>query len=367
MFFTEKKFIDLFHKNNDIKTYFVKQPNKITPLNIYVKNHKISKQTINELKANIEFRDEYLERFYETSLKVYSPISITEQPTPISRLNNNEFVKYKNLIRNLFLKEILQNTKSGLKNVPSYMDVLNDLYNEGIIDYKLLTPSASFYIHNGRIGSVFSSFYFRASIMNPFIVYSLNKGILKGTKIFTPTLGWGSYCYGFMECKEVMEYVGVDVIPNVCKKVVQFGEHFYPERNIQTICTPSEQLFYNTKFMKKYANHFDTVFFSPPYYRLELYQGNQQSTTTYTSYADWLEGYWKTTIKLCFHVLEPNGKLCYIISNYGEQPNLMKDMNTITKNVGFIFKQKIKMANKAITVNKQNDNTETVFIFTKIL
>ena len=76
---------------------------------------------------------------------------------------------------------------------------------------------------NGRLGSVFSSYYFRASIMNPYLVYSLNHKLLNGTKIFTPTLGWSSYCYGFLECPMVKEYVGTDVIKSVCDKTNKFA------------------------------------------------------------------------------------------------------------------------------------------------
>jgi hypothetical protein len=58
------------------------------------------------------------------------------------------------------------------------------------------------------------------------------------------------------------------------------------------------------------------VFFSPPYYRLELYAGKNQSTEKYKSYEEWLEKYWMKTIEMCFYVLKPGGKLCYILSNY---------------------------------------------------
>ena len=45
---------------------------------------------------------------------------------------------------------------------------------------------------------------------------------LKGSKIFTPTLGWSSYLYGFFESSYVKEYVGTDVINDVCKKRKNF-------------------------------------------------------------------------------------------------------------------------------------------------
>lgn len=341
----------------------------LVPLKQYTKARKIPPTDIRELYQHIINRNEYLARFYEKSLKPVLPLTITESPMPIAHLNNNAQVKYKNIIRNLYFMDILQNTKSGLANLPSFLDVLEDLYIHYIIDYKILTPSARHYIREGRIGSVFSSLFFRASIMNPYLVYSLNHKLLKGTRIFTPTLGWSSYCYGFLECPFVTHYVGVDVIPNVCKTTAEFASHFYPKKPTEIYCQPSESLLMNQIFMKKYAQWFDVVFFSPPYYRLELYSGQQQSTTQYKSYEEWLEGYWMKTIKLCWHVLKKGGKLCYIISDYidgNQKIELIRDMNQITTHQGFKQQRILRMHNKSVAVNlNQENNDERICLFIK--
>lgn len=370
----KKEFIELFsHKNAKSYYDFLLQANvktsngKLVPLIDYAKSHSISKVSLHKLYDNIIQRNNYLSRFYDTSLEPQIPLKITEKPMSSTKLNNNLEVKRKNIIRNIHLYEILQDTNSGFSNVRSFLDVLEDLYLKNIIDYKLLTPSAIYYMENGRLGSVFSSFYFRASIMNPYLVYSINKSILKGSKIFTPTLGWSSYCYGFLE-SGITEYVGNDVIPSICKKTKEFIKNYYPEHSYEITCSPSEDLLSNTAFLKKYKNHFDTVFFSPPYYRLELYSGKLQSTTRYKSYEDWLDGYWRKTIELCFQLLQKNGKICYIISNYGPKEKeipLIKDMNNITEHCGFKKIKIYKMYNKSVTVNNQTDNTESICVFIK--
>ena len=270
----------------------------------------------------------------------------------------------------MFYKDILEKTKSGFQNNPTYMQVLADFYLHNIIDYKILTPSALYYIKEGRIGSVFSSYYFRASIMNPYLVYSLNHSVLKGTKIFTPTLGWGSYCYGFLECHDVKEYVGTDVISNVCKKTQQFATTFYPSKTTTIYCEPSEDLAKNYNFKKKYREHFDVVFFSPPYFRLELYNGGKQSTTLYKSYDEWLEKYWRKTIELCHFVLVPGGRICYILSGYGSENtegiyDLIKDMNNITKDIFRCSPKILKMYNKDVHVTKHRETDEKIIIFKK--
>ena len=281
--------------------------------------------------------------------------------------DNNKGVIYKNLIRNLHFWDILQNTKSGFENTPTYMNIIMDLYKNNKIDYKILTPSALHYIKNGRIGSVFSSFYFRASILNPYLIYSLNINVLKGTKIFTPTLGWSSYAKGFIESPDVIEYVGTDVIPDVCKKTKQLLENSEIKSDIY--CKPSEDLYESKTFLKKYRQHFDVVFFSPPYYRLELYQSDNQSTTRYKDYQDWLTKYWERTIKLCYHVLENGGKMCYILSDYGSKNtsqkfDLVNDMNDIAKKY-FQLTSIQTMQNKNVHSTKHRETGEQIIIFTR--
>ena len=366
-----REFINIFDSeplnfNEFIKRAKVRTSAGLEPLSQYAQRRSIDKSTIRILFENIQNRNEYLTRFYNLSLMVEpDDLRITDAPMKNRHMNNNATINYKNVIRNMHYKGILQDTKSGLDGVPTYIDVLKDLYLRSIIDYKLLTPSASHYIKEGRIGSVFSSFYFRASIMNPYLVYSLNHSLLKGSRIFTPTLGWSSYCFGFLECPHVVEYVGTDVIVDVCKKTLEFSRS-YPEKKTTIFCEPSENLAKSAQFRKKYREHFDVVFFSPPYYRLELYKGADQSTNKYKSYEEWLAGYWEETIKLCYHVLEKGGRLCYILSGYGsentEQYDLLGDMNAVTKKY-FKFHSHQPMHNKDVHSTKHKEAAEKIMVF----
>jgi hypothetical protein len=348
----------------------VRVGSNLRPLKEYISDKKIKTQDIKRLFENIQKKNEYLTRFYNLSMRINLEKMDMPPPMKNKHFNNNTESLYKNLIRNLHYKDILQNTKSGMDNVPSYLDMLFDLYIRNIIDYKILTPSALHYMKEGRLGSVFSSYYFRASIMNPYLVYSLNKSILHGTRIFTPTLGWSSYCYGFLECEEVVEYVGTDVIPSVCEKTKALAKLISPKTTTNILCKPSEDLFKSKVFMNKYRGHFDLVFFSPPYYRLEMYDGKEQSTERYKTYEEWLVKYWEATIQLCNHVLEKGGKMCYILSGYGsentkEQYDLVSDMNKIAEKY-FHLHSKQPMYNKDVYVRtKENETSEKIMIFVK--
>lgn len=376
---TQNKFIDIFDGPNSrtlddfIKTANVKSgAQRISPLYQYMKEHNIPKSDIKLLYDHIIARHEYLARFYKKSLMPTDEHKIDEEsPMPLSNMNNDQKTNYKNIIRNLHYADILKNTKSGLENVPTFFDVLNDLYKKEIIDYKILTPSARHYIKEGRIGSVFSSYYFRASIMNPYLVYSLEKRLLKGERIFSPTLGWSSYAYGFLECPEVKEYVATDVIPRVCKVTKNLCQNYYPHKKTTIYCEPSERLAQNRTFMTTYREHFDVVFFSPPYYELEKYPGANQSTTTYKTYEEWLQLYWETTIRMCHHVLKRGGRLCYILSSYGstdktDRIDLLKDMNAITKKI-FTYIRTIPMKNKNVhvTADSHRETGEKIVLFIK--
>ena len=175
-------FIDLFQSspaddmNLDkfIEKYNVVTGTKTQTLKEYIKGKQISREHLSIILDNIKNRKDYLKRFYNMSLRINDKNDkIHNNINAMTNVfDNNKGVVYKNLIRNLHFWDILQNTQSGFDNVPTYMNVLIDLYKNNKIDYKILTPSALHYIKNGRMGSVFSSFYFRAfnikSIFNIF-------------------------------------------------------------------------------------------------------------------------------------------------------------------------------------------------------
>ena len=372
--YSKESFLSIFDSYSNtfdtfLSSYNVRIRNRIVPLKEYIEQKNINHQVLNKLYQHIKHNEEYLSRFYKTSLSTKEDILIDREPMIKYSMNNNKLVNFKNIIRNIHLLDILHNTKSGIENNPTFMDVLLDIYNNNIIDYKILTPSALHYIDNGRIGSVFSSFYFRASIMNPYLVYSLNKSVLKGTRIFTPTLGWTSYAYGFMECDNVVEYVGTDVIKDVCTKTRTFLKNNYPTKKHKIYQSPSENLLNNKTFRSKYKDYFDLVFFSPPYFKMELYPGDKQSTSNYSDYNTWLKKYWDKTIRLCFHVLTPGSKMCYILSGYGSKNtgstyNLIDDMNKITEKY-FTFQETIPLYNKNVHVTDHRETAEKIIIFYK--
>jgi tRNA1(Val) A37 N6-methylase TrmN6 len=155
----------------------------------------------------------------------------------------------------------------------------------------------------------------------------------------------------------------------VCEKTREFAKTSYKNKDVRIYCSPSEDLYHNKPFLRKYLEHFDVVFFSPPYYELEKYPGKDQSTNRYKNYNEWLHGYWLDTIQLCYAVLKKGGRLCYILSDYGSSQtgkyySLVEDMNTITST--FFKKKKIlNMYNKNANMTKHRTTDEKIMVFVK--
>jgi len=367
LFFSNKKPISITEYINNAR---VKVANNLTPLKKYIDEHTDKKNNIRDIQPlynHIVNREEYLTRFYNTSLRV---IEIQPQPQLETALNNNNQPQMKNRIRNLFFKEILCDTKSGLANIPTFLDVLFDLYQypDSIIDYKLITPSANEYAKNGRIGSVFSSFYFRASIMNPALVHNVRIHFFPNAKrVLTPTMGWGSYLDGFshMDAKNRLDhYVGIDVIDSVCTKArthtpLTIGR----PREIDIYKCPSELIeTHYPEFLKSYTGYFDAVFFSPPYYKMELYQSEDQSTTNYNSYDEWLSKYWEKTVEICKKCMNPyGGVFCYIVSPF-DNYNLPADLEKIAIKY-FSLLHVVPIYNKNVNSTKHREPDDRLFVF----
>lgn len=360
----------------------VRIPNKLEPLKDYMQRKKITEKDWMILWSEIENKHSYLTRFYNMSLQVKEEqIHFGEVLSPmyLKDINNNTNPLLKNPIRNMYWKEILQQTESGIHNVPTYLNTVIDLFENNIVHYKLLSRSSldkmnrnngNKDVEGGRFGSVLSSFYFRASIMNPYVPFSLNKRRFRATSVFTPTLGWSSYAYGFLE-SGVTEYVGTDVIPKVCKKTVQFIDKYYTNITRDIYCMPSEKLASNKSFTSKYKSHFDLVFFSPPYYDLEKYPSSNQSITSYKTYTEWLEKYWRPTVELCHYVLKKGGHMCFITSDYGsvdsssQHYELVKDMSSIVSEVFGKKTSKMPLHNKQIYVLSREKAPEQIITIEK--
>jgi len=365
MYLTLDKWLNIFKSSNISFDKFVdklrvKKSNGKIEYVKNIKNKKIKKLFYKNLyKVVVTNKKVFLTNIFNNNFKIDDyDISLC--------IVNNKFIKNKNIVRNLYYKEILQETDTTQPNLRTYLDVLIDLFKHRILDYKLLTPSGMDMIINGKLLPILSGFYFKASILNPIVPYSLSKICNYDFKVLTPTLGWSSYLIGMLNNSNLDTYVGIDVIKKVCKNTKKLCD----ENNIKNdiYCIPSEDLYSDQNFMNKYRNEIDFVFFSPPYYELELYKGKDQSTNKYKNYNEWLDKYWEKTIKLCYECLKNDKYMIYIISGYnkkGKYVNLEKDMNEISEKVGFKLIKKLSMKGSNVGITKHRAVDEKIYIFSK--
>lgn len=62
-------------------------------------------------------------------------------------------------------------------------------------------------------------------------------------------------------------------------------------------------------------NYFDMVFTSPPYYKIEKYQGNEQSHLKYRKFDDWVDSFLLPMLEKSWGALKPNGIMAINISD----------------------------------------------------
>lgn len=324
------------------------------------------------------------------------------------------------IVRNLFYLELLHLTQATntVNSTVGYWQALDNFYNQLKLEDRLMSPSSvklflrpkgtkkeeknvpappkSFKGFNRNLN--WHNFFYqlqayqgKASIINPYFVHwclenlfsgpstTNSKTNQQGRKILTPVLSWGSYLIAFMHTPGWDHYVGIDVMPTVCQKVDFLAKYYHslPEfkhlnqkKKVELYCQPSEVLARDKSFLKKYHQYFDLVLICPPYFNMELYHEGQQSTDLYPKYEDWLEQYWKQTVKMCYQTLKKGGTFAMIINDFntlkGKYYPLTKDMTEIVQQVGFDYQEYFYLFNRTspLRVNKKN-RTERLVIFTK--
>ncbi len=218
----------------------------------------------------------------------------------------------------------------------------------------------------------------RASIFNPCTYKEILKEVFTGETLFAPVMGWNSYQLAFY-ASGFKHFIATDVIPDVVdngrllqqehdKKLFTKGE-----KTVDLYLCPSEQLDNKYDFINKYKNSVDAVLFSPPYFDLELYPSDNQSTNSFPDYNSWLIMYWEETVKLCAKVMKPDAKFGFVISNYTNKDKvkmtISEDMRDIAaRHLDFTNHYKVQWS--AIAGTRQakktrGGNYEDLWVFTK--
>ena len=236
------------------------------------------------------------------------------------------------LLRNISYKGIYKETgKINSNEKDTMLGVFDNLINNKFSVSALLTPKVSDFLSTGNYDSLFAMLRGtanRASVFNPYTYSWILKNVFPdGKKLLSPVMSWCTPVIGVAN-SNYDELVAIDVIPDVVNKAKEL--HTYSENMRNTFfgddsksgtffCCPSEKLDERYNCSETYKEHFDLVFFSPPYYNLEVYTGGEQSHESWQTYEEWLDGYWRPTVELCHRCLKDGATFSFVIvEDYAE-------------------------------------------------
>lgn len=291
--------------------------------------------------------------------------------------------KSKILIRNLNYLDILDKTKitNTSKSKVSFWNTLINVYNHMVLEDRFFAPSSialflrdkkNYAINYNNFFYLFQQYQPKASILNPYTIYWILGNYFSGDTIFTPVLSWNSYLMAFFHTN-YKYYLGVDVMESVCNQAIELSNYYKlinntnSSRTVKIKCGQSEMLKYDDTFMNKYKSFFDTIIWCPPYFNMEIYQGEKQSTALYPTYSDWLSEYFEETVLISQHVIKHNGLIGVIMNDYYTLDNkyypLINDFNLILSKY-FTLINILDLVNRTspLRVNKKN-RTEKMFIY----
>lgn len=243
----------------------------------------------------------------------------------------------------LSIKNAITNTLNGKIRKTFFMPALfEDVFNGKISSNMILTFNKSC-----KLVSIFSPNVYR------YLLKCLSKHSENNNTILFATASWGVP----VVASDDLKYTTVDIVDvqssvlDKChiiktdmdsKKNLLFDDVY----NLNTYCTPSEVM--DTVINNKY----DHIISCPPYYDLEIYgASNNQSTDLYKTYEDWLENYWRRTVRASKKLLNENGAFAFVMGHNIRYHYMANDMSDIVQQEGFIKVDEIKILPKAKTKN----------------
>jgi len=189
--------------------------------------------------------------------------------------------------------------------------------------------------------------------------------------VYDPSMGWAGRLIAFLAATNHPElknkkciYVGTD--PNSTinpryKMIERFWKKYIDptcKAEVYPLCLPAEDI-KNDPIFKKIEGKVCVCYTSPPYFNRERYSDDpEQSYKRYKEYGAWRDGFLDGTIKNCYDMLIPNGKLFWNTANLkiskGKFLPLEIDSVKKAKKYGFTHEETIKMEQR-FTIGRDNN------------
>jgi hypothetical protein len=346
----------------------------------------------NLYKILVENPEQALENWFDRHVAVQDPVKSYFVLPKADILSDNVFAgrthsKYGRICKNINFDDFFNTKKLYANDFEYTFGLMKAMFEDFKIRNSLAAPA--FFDHickfDGDYGQFWTDFMMgcnRASIFNPITYREILKNLFKGETLFAPVMGWNSYQIAFYN-SDFKNFISTDVIPGVVNNGHKLHQEYEDYKNssivlaedktIDLYLCPSEELEQRHDFVNRYQNSVDAVLFSPPYFDLEIYPGEEQSYANYPDYRTWLEKYWRQTVILCEKVMRPGAKFGFVISNYRnkqqEDVTISQDMKEIAAE-HLNFEQHYKIQWSAIAGSRQakktrDGNFEDLWLFNK--
>ena len=192
---------------------------------------------------------------------------------------------------------------------------------------------------------------FRPSIAKWMYARGAELANVNKAKVFDYSGGWAARAMGALSLG--FDYDATDPLTAKCiEKCIKTFKKDLQKCNVFDRCSEDE-FFRNSTFEEKY----DIIGSCPPYFDLEIYSNDEkQSTSTCKEYQDWLETYWRRTVKNCIYMMKNKGIFILVMKEMVNKFSIFNDM------VSIMFEEGLEMIEKhyyKTTTNHLSGKTKT--------
>lgn len=273
----------------------------------------------------------------------------------------NEVFKSKELLR-----KILQNRLGWYTTTEKLAG--EDPTESGKREYPYLFDISWHMVVQGAHSSMVSA---NVSNFRPLVAkWLLERYCKDGKSVLDLSAGWGARYLAAMSLKKT--YYGIDPMTafNIEKMHGLCLKHFPENASKDTKLVKAGSELWSS--FSSFPDDIDYCFVCPPYFKLEEYKCEGNSSDVYSEYDAWLEKYWKPTVENASKKLKTGAKFSLIIVDKWEKHDLASNMSSIIESCGF---QKLEVIPYKTTRShltdkrksgKMDKDTEKVITFIKL-